>query len=205
MIRHCEAKGRGNPARRVFGAGYRLPSGLPRRLRLLAMTSVLLLLTGCLLVKNFDTAWNEAKTDSCLNKIGESLYVSEFRRDPTGKDLSQLVRGWVLDDQKFLLLKKDAADNGGRIYRFNVVHGIFQRYRLNPAMRETFKKNYPNSGIILNEDTVTIEKLDDKSRKLLGEIASNPDYWEMEDQTLYNPIRNPACLFEDRKGKELKE
>ena len=72
-------------------------------------------------------------------------------------------------------------------------------------MRETFKKIYLNSGVILSEDTVTIEKLDTASRKLLAEISSKPDYWEMEDQTLYNPLRNPLCLFEDRKGNELKE
>ena len=167
--------------------------------------AALTLLTGCLLVDDFDAAWNEAKPDTCLSKIGESLYYSELRRDPQGKDLSQLVRGWVLGNNKFLLLKQDAADKGGRIYRFNVVHGIFQRYRLNPAMRAQFKKDYPTAKVVLKEDTVTIQKLDAESRKLLGEIADKPDYWEIEDQTLYNPIRNPLCLFEDRKGKELKE
>jgi hypothetical protein len=59
--------------------------------------------------------------------------------------------------------------------------------------------------VLLKEDTVTIQKLDAPSRKMLSEIADKSDYWEIEDQTLYNPIRNPLCLFEDRKGKDLKE
>ena len=167
--------------------------------------SALLFLTGCLLVDDFDSAWNDAKPDTCLSKIAESLYYSELRRDPQGKDMSQLVRGWVLGNAKFLLLKQEPSDKGGRIYRFNVVHGIFQRYRLNPTMREQFKKDYPTANVLLKEDTVTIKKLDAPSRKMLSEIADKSDYWEIEDQTLYNPIRNPLCLFEDRKGKDLKE
>jgi hypothetical protein len=222
MKRHCEAVGRGNPARRVFGARYHLQSGLtrvlrryalsrlsrcarmPRRLRILAITSALLTLNACILVNDFNAAWSEAKTDSCLSKLGESLYYSELRRDPTGKDMNELVRGWKFAGQNFMLLKKNTDDAGGRLYRFTVVHGIFQRYRLNPAMRATFKKDYPHATLRLSEDTVTLDILDTPTRKLLAEIVNKPEYWEIEDQTLYNPLRNPACLFEDRKGKELK-
>jgi len=199
MIRHCEERTvrRGNP---VF-----LSSGLPRRLRLLAMTGMALLLAGCILVDDFDTVWNEAKPDTCLSKIAESLYYSELRRNPQGKDINQLARGWTFNKQNFLLLKKEPTDKGGRLYRFNVVHGIFQRYRLNPTMREAFEKNYPNATVILKQDTVTIETLDAASRALLAEILTKPDYWEIEDQTMYNVYRNPECRFDDRKNEPVKE
>jgi len=162
-----------------------------------------LLLSACILVADFGAAWEEAKPDICLTKIAESLYYAEYRRDPTGKDMAELARGWSIGDASFLLLKKDAKEAGGRLYRFNVVNGIFQRYRLNPTKRKEFERDHPNAPVSLARDTVTLKQMDDASRKLLAEIAAKPDYWEIEDQILYNTLRNPLCRFEDRNLKTL--
>jgi hypothetical protein len=166
--------------------------------RVLVTLAMLLALNACILVKDFGAMWNQAKPDDCLSKIGESLYYTEFRRDPMGKDMSKLVRGFTHGTANYLLIKADEKDDGGRMYRFDVHHGIFQRWRLNPTMRETFEKNYPDAPVDLSRDTVTLDGLGEKELKLLDSVAANPDYWEIEDQTLYNILKNPTCRFDDR-------
>lgn len=169
------------------------------RLRTFAgIAAMALLLSGCILVEKFGAAWDEAKPDMCLSKIAESLYYAEFRRDPTGKDFEKLARGISHNGQNYLLLKQSAEDEGGRLYRFQVTNGIFQRFRLDPTLRATFKKEYPNAPVEVKEDTVKFASLGEVEWKLLDEIAAKPEYWEIEDQTLYNTIRNPLCRFEDR-------
>lgn len=164
----------------------------------LLATFVLLILSACILVDDFSPAWEKSAPDYCISKIAAPLYLNEFRRDPENKDMSQLARILTLGNQHFLMLKKDSADNGGRLYRFQVTSGIFQRYRLNPAMRKNFERDYPNAPASLKNDTVRITALDDTTLTLLAEIAARPQYWEIEDQELYNAMLNPACRFEDR-------
>ncbi|MFM9889970.1 MAG: hypothetical protein ACKVOE_04895 [Rickettsiales bacterium] len=160
--------------------------------------SAVLLLSGCILVDDFGHAWTESKPDSCLKKIAESLYVEEFRRNPDGVDIDAVAHGWTSGGHHYLLLKQNADDRGGRLYRFHVINGIFQRYRLVPTMREQFAHDYPNAPVSLKRDTVSLTQLNPDTEKLLAEIAAKPEYWEVEDQTLYNTLRNPACRFDDR-------
>jgi hypothetical protein len=171
--------------------------------RLIAPLLLVATLTGCMLVEDFSPAWKTAKPDSCTSKIAESLYYSEFRRDPEGKDIKELARVMTLGKSYFLMLKQDAADAGGRMYRFGVVNGIFQRYRLNPSMKKTFLEAYPNAPVSFRNDTVTLAQLGESETKLLAEIAQKPDYWQIEDQTLYNTMLNPLCRFDDRDVKKL--
>lgn len=165
----------------------------------------ILALSGCILVDDFSPQWEEGKTDSCTNKIAESLYYSEFRRDPEGKDMKTLARTFTLGKFHFLMLKQDVADKGGRMYRFGVTNGIFQRYRIAPGMRTQFERDYPDAPVSLKHDTVKLATLGKKEIALLSEISAKDDYWEIEDQTLYNTLRNPACIYEDRDLKALDE
>ena len=166
--------------------------------QLLALACLLTLLSGCILVDRFGHAWDEAKPDTCLTKIAQSLYYAEYRRDPEKLDMRQIARGWTLDGHHYLLLKQAPEDAGGRLYRFTVTQGIFQRFRLNPTMRATFEKNFPHAPVSLHHDTVRLDALTPETETLLRTIASLPDYWEIEDQALYNPLRNTACRFDDR-------
>lgn len=163
------------------------------------------LLSACILVEDFGSVWDEARPDTCLSKIAESLYFAEFSRDPSSQNIDDIARGWTLGGSHFLLLKKHADDKGGRIYRFNVTHGIFERFRLAPTMRATFERDYPNAPVSLRRDTVTIKTLDARTQNLLSEIAKKPEYWEYEDKILYNTLRNPSCRFEDRDFKKMDE
>lgn len=158
----------------------------------------LVLLTGCFLVKDFGAIWDQATPDPCLEPIAKSLYHSEFMRDPEGKDMSTIARGITLDGFYYLLLKAAPGDKQGRMYRFEIHNGIFQRMRLDPAMRHPFEVDYPNAPVEIEDDTVLFEKLGKKELALIAEIAGKSEYWEIEDQALYNVLRNPACRFDDR-------
>jgi hypothetical protein len=164
----------------------------------LALGLALVALSGCILVDNFGHAWKDSSADPCLTKISESLYATEFRRDPTGMDIDTVAHGWTLEGNTYLLLKKSPEDAGGRLYRFAVTNGIFQRYRLDPAMRDLFEKDYPNAPVSLKRDTVRLETLNADTEKLLTTVANKPEYWQIEEQALYNVLRNKACRFDDR-------
>lgn len=160
---------------------------------------VLAVLAACMLVKDFGTAWNEAKPDKCVSKIASSLYYTEFQRDPEGKDMDLYARALSRPNGKYyLLLKQDPNDAGGRMYRFDVVNGIFERLRVVPTMRKTFEENYPDAPVSLERDTITFTTLGTKEWELIDNIATQPEYWEIEDQTLYNTFRDPSCRFDDR-------
>ncbi len=174
-------------------------------LRPFVLAATLLLLNGCLLVENFGAAWDEAKPDFCLEKISQSLYFASFNRDPAEFKTDDIARGWTLDGQNFLLLKETPSDKGGRLYRFRVINGIFERFRLSPTQRPAFEIEYANAPVSLKHDTVSLKTLGDAEKKLLSEIAKRPEYWESEDKTLYNPASNPRCRFEDRDLKKLEE
>ncbi len=164
----------------------------------------LLLLSSCILVDDFSPQWEKGKTDSCTSKIASGIYYSEFRRNPEGKEMNDLAHVMTLGQQHFLMLKQDTADKGGRMYRFRVINGIFQRYRLNPVMKKQFEQDYPNAPVSLAHDTVTLAQLGPKEIALLDEIADKKDYWEIEDQILYNTALNPLCIYEDRDLEKLK-
>jgi hypothetical protein len=171
--------------------------------RLAPLFATLTLLSACILVTDFGRAWNEAMPDSCLGKIAESLYYAEFNRAPDEEATDHLARGWTHQGQHYLLLKKNVDDKGGRLYRFHVANGIFERFRLVPTMRDAFEITYPNAPVSLRRDTVTLDALDDSTLPLLAEIGTRAEYWESADKTLYNPMLNPACRFEDRDLKKI--
>lgn len=160
-------------------------------------------LTSCILVDDFGARWGEAKPDACVGKIAAALYYGEFRREMPMQESDNYARAITLGGQPYLLLKKQLDDKGGRLYRFTVKHGIFERYRLNPTMREAFEREHPNAPVSLARDTVTLAALTPEIEALLATISQDARYWESEDKTLYNPMRNPLCRFEDRDLKHL--
>lgn len=172
--------------------------------RTLAALAALALLSACILVEDFSAMWDKGETDPCVSKIAESLYYAEFRRDPEGKDMSKHAHIFSVGKYHFLMLKQDEGDAGGRMYRFGVINGIFQRFRLDPVMREAFKIEFPDAPVSFRHDTVTLKQLGDAEMKILTEISSRDDYWEIEDQTLYNVMLNPLCKYEDRDIKAMK-
>jgi hypothetical protein len=156
------------------------------------------LLAACMLVNDFGPAWNQAKPDPCISKIAESLYYTEFRRDPADKKMDDHAHALKRTNGNYLMFKQNVDDKGGRMYRFEVRNGIFQRLRLVPTMRATFEKNYPDAPVKIVNDTIQFDVLGEKEWALIDEISAQSDYWEIEDQTLYNILRNPACTFDDR-------
>jgi hypothetical protein len=173
--------------------------------RYIAPLMLLLALSGCILVDDFSPKWEKSSADSCIKKIADGLYYTEFRRDPEGKDMAEHARVFSLGKFYFLMLKKEPTDVGGRMYRFGIVNGIFQRYRLDPVMRTAFEIEFPDAPVSFKHDTVRVASLSPEVMKLLTEISSRKEYWEIEDQTLYNTMLNPLCALDDRDLKKLKE
>ncbi len=177
----------------------------PVLVRVFSPLAALMLLAACILVNDFGKAWEEAKPDFCLTKIAQSLYYAEFNREPVETDMDNLARGWSYEKNTYLMLKKQVGDKGGRLYRFRVKNGIFERFRLVPTMREAFEHDYANAPVSLKRDTVTLDALNEKTLPLLKEISGKDKYWESADKILYNPLRNPSCRFEDRDLSKLDE
>lgn len=178
---------------------------MPSLLRQIALLASLALLSACILVDDFGNRWQQASLDPCLEPIAKSLYVTEFRRDP-GATMDGLARALTLKGHHYLLLKKSPDDKGGRLYRFTITagkefharHAILQRWRLDPAMREVFARDYPNAPATIDRDTVTLPNLEGTSEELVTEIANKPEYWQIDDQMLYNTLRDPRCRFDTR-------
>lgn len=164
----------------------------------LCAIALALVLSGCIIVDDFATHWDAATPDACLDRIADALYYQTYQRQLAEGEIGHLARGLKLEDQSFLLLKKNAEDNGGNLYRFEVENGVYTEFRLNPAMRDHFAETYPDAPVRIKRDTVTLPRLDEKTVSLLLTIARNPRYWEKKDAHLYNPLRNPTCAFDDR-------
>lgn len=169
------------------------------------MLAASLIVSGCLIVEDFQTKWDEAVPDACLNRIADSLYYQQFQRKLDKGDIASLARGLAIEEQRFLLLKKKPDDKGGNLYRFEVENGVYTQLRLNPAMRETFEKDHPNAPVRIVRDTVTLATLDNEVVSLLLSIARDTRYWETDEAHLYNPLRNPTCAFDDRDISTLEE
>lgn len=165
---------------------------------------VLPLLTACIIIGDFGDAWDKAEGDICLNRINEALYPQVYERDVPETDIATLARGITLGDTHFILMKKQMKDAGGFLFRFTVEQGVFTRYKLNPTMRKTFLAENPDAPVKLSDSTVTLAKLDDASVALLEKIAKDARYWEVDDKTLYNPLKNTLCRFDDRDEETLK-
>ena len=158
----------------------------------------MLTLSGCLLVRDFGSAWEKATPDACLSPIAAALHFEQFQRNLNEGEINTLARGISLDGKNFLLLKNQAGDAGGNMYFFKVESGIFYRYRLNPARRAQFEEAFPDAPVSIRRDTVTLPNLEGKAREVLMAVASQTDYWEVADSSMYNPLRDPQCRFEDR-------
>ena len=162
-------------------------------------------LSGCIIVSDFGDYWAKSVEDPCLNRIADSLYYQTFQRRLETGEVSALTRGLEIEEQRFLLLKKNPEDAGGNLYRFEIENAVYTEFRLNPAMRERFEEEYANAPVEIVRDTVRLERLDEKTVSLLLTIARDARYWEKKDAHLYNPLRNPTCPFDDRSEAELKD
>ncbi|MFZ4124617.1 MAG: hypothetical protein ACOYJ2_00915 [Rickettsiales bacterium] len=163
-----------------------------------------LLLTACIVVDDFGAQWKAAKGDICLNRINTALYSQVHEREAP-EDIALVARGITLDKHDYILMKEKPSDTGGFLFRFTVKEGVFTRYKLNPTMRKQFLKDYPNAPVAIDDSTATLTSLDTDRIALLNKIADDAKYWEVDDRTLYNPLRNTLCRFEDRDLEALED
>lgn len=156
------------------------------------------LLAACIVIEDFGGAWDKAEGDICLNRINAALYHQVHEREVKEEDITTVARGITFDGNHYILMKEKPEDKGGFLFRFTVKEGVFTRYKLNPTMRKQFLAEYPDAPVHIDDSTVTLSTLDDAQVALLNRIAADAKYWETDDRTLYNPLRNTLCRFEDR-------
>jgi hypothetical protein len=164
-----------------------------------------LLLTACIVVDDFGDVWKKAEGDICLNRINVALYHQVHEREVQEDLIERVARGVTLDGHHYIVMKEKASDKGGFLFRFTVKNGVFTRYKLNPTMRKQFLSAHPDAPVQIDDNTVTLHILDDTHVALLNTVADEDKYWEMDDRTLYNPLRNKLCRFEDRDLQALKD
>jgi hypothetical protein len=108
-------------------------------------------------------------------------------------DIDGTVRVLSLGGHHFIMVKEKPTDKGGSIIRFAIDHTDYVAYSLNEEKREAFATDYPDSGVVLTNETATIPLLDHSARSLLQSIAGKAGYWQESDRKPYNPSHNPAC------------
>lgn len=166
--------------------------------RYLSLLLLPLLLAACIVVDDFGGTWDKAEGDICLNRINAALYSQVHERDVKEEDIASYARGITFDGHNYILMKEKPEDKGGFLFRFTVKEGVFTRYKLNPTTRKAFLAEYPDAPVKVGDDTVTLTTLDDPHIALLNRVSDDTKYWEIDDKTLYNPLRNALCRFEDR-------
>lgn len=157
-----------------------------------------LLLNACIVIDDFGDAWKKAEGDICLNRINTALYAQVHEREVREDTIESLARGITLNGNHYILMKEKPSDKGGFLFRFTVKEGIFTRYKLNPTMRDRFTRDYPDASVNITDTTVTLANISPENLRLLTAISKEKIYWQEDDRTLYNPIQNKLCRFEDR-------
>jgi hypothetical protein len=171
--------------------------------RILPLLLLLPLLAACIIVRDFGGTWDKASGDICLNRINAALYYQVYEREYPEDKIADVARGITLSGEHYILMKQSPNDKGGFLFRFTVKGGVFTRYRLNPAARKLFEKEFPDAPVELRENTVTLAEFNDATLALLDKVAHDERFWETEDKTLYNTQLNPLCRFDDRDLKKM--
>lgn len=152
---------------------------------------LVLLLTGCIVVKQFGTYWDKGYEDPCVQQIVEATILEG---NPQGTPIKLLSHSLRVGAYRFLMLRDKPGDKGGNLYRYAVQNGDYIAYRLNENMRDNFQREYPHAkAVTLTQETVTIDALNDQTYALLETIAARPEYWIETDRRPYNPGQRRDC------------
>ncbi|MBY0407250.1 MAG: hypothetical protein K2Q01_06115, partial [Rickettsiales bacterium] len=85
-------------------------------------------------------------------------------------------------------------DKGGNMVRYKIDGGDYVAYRLNESKREEFARDYPDSTVVLTQETATIPVLNAKTAQLLKDVADDESYWVESRREAYNPSRRDDCI-----------
>lgn len=151
------------------------------------------LLTGCIIVEDFGTYWNKGFTDKCVNDI---VYREMESDNEEEKAQDVLLRSVRIGGHTFLMMREHEEDKGGNLVRYIIEGGEYVTYRLNEAKRDEFLQRYPNTSIVVTQETVTIPLLNEEAAQLLAKIADDDSYWLVNTKQPYNPEQHADCIVE---------
>lgn len=159
------------------------------KLRNTLIIPVLLVLAGCIGVKDFGLFWDSAAIDRSLagkwdsarengkdlafSPLDDRTYNMKYESDP----YPVLARTLPVGDATFLMTKKNEGDVGGNLIAYVVQGDVLVLFVPNRDKQKDFLARYPNIPFIITRTSMTIEELNIETMKWLQQIASEPEWW----------------------------
>lgn len=152
------------------------------------MIPLLLILAGCIAVRDFGVYWDKGTLDKALVGAWESSkengkgvtftangssYDMKFEDDSS----SNVARTLMVGNNSFLMTKKAEGDVGGNMIAYVVQGDTFVMFAPNRDKQKEFLAKYPNIPFIVTRTSLTIKELTPDSMKWLEQIASEPQWW----------------------------
>lgn len=158
---------------------------------MMAAVCLCVMVSGCIVVDDFAGNWEKGFIDICANDLMNNGDIRGARRL---RAKTSLMRSLRVGDHGFLMTREHENDKGGNLIRYAVRDGEFVTYRLNESRREDFKRQYPDSGVVITSETATIPVLDARALALLESVAADESYWVDSRRERYNPSGRTDCI-----------
>lgn len=146
-------------------------------LTLLSFTS------GCMIVDDFGTYWDQGILDTALEGAWEStdnecIQYIKSNDHYAMKNETLIIKTLPLKNSKFMMMK---GDKENLIYKYSISNNELILYSPNKNKRDEYKEQYSNQHITLDKYTVTITTLDESVIDLLQKLGNQPDFWQKGD------------------------
>lgn len=152
--------------------------------------ALILILAGCIAVRDFGAYWGAGTMDPQLegkwenmqkNTAGvrfsnmNNMYKMEFvDRDGTEPKVARTLK---VGNNNFLMVKKNEDDKNGDLIAYAIQGDQMAFFSPNRDRATEFVNTFPNSGYKVSRTSITIDVLDAKSFEVLQAIASDPKWW----------------------------
>lgn len=166
------------------------------RIMLFGAMGILLMLSGCIIVNNFNEYWEHGTRDPALDGV---WHMPNSQRpalvfSPSDKDYYVTVpddveqkstpseehaRTLTIGSHTFLMIKTTKEQLGGDLVLYTVKEDKLTLYAPVKSKRESFEKSYAGTNIETTSQTARIKTLDVRTVRILQSLAAKPDYWQV--------------------------
>jgi hypothetical protein len=161
------------------------------RSRTAVLLSVLLLLAGCIAVKNYGVYWGTGTLDPALagtwastraeNGGSSVTFTAEddnmYRMHFANGGNDKFVRTLKVADSTYLMTKLNPEDEGGTLIAYVIEGEDLAFFAPNRDKQKDFLKRYPTIPFSITKTTFTIEELTPETMKWLTKITKEPEWW----------------------------
>ena len=163
---------------------------------LICISTIMLWLSGCIIVEDFKDYWDRGSLDSRLDGVWHmpqsqkpAIIFSPTQDsyhiivpdevDTESLTPSEHARTLKIGRHHFLMIKNSEDNSGGDLVRYTIKNDMLTLYSPRSEKREDFQQNYAGSNILVNDHTARIKQLDVRTIRILQSFAAKPDYWEV--------------------------